>query len=121
MGRKRKISGGFLMMAGYLLSPLSWWNDLYINIPLAYGGALIVSRFYEGAFLAAFVGSYWLTNAAGFALMHKGAGRLLKDRTVPYGKKDLLRDIVLSIGYTILIIVLVKLNIIGPVPAEWLP
>ena len=108
------------MIVGYLLSPLSWWNDLYLNIPLAYGGALMVSLLYKPAFLPAFVGFYWLTNAAGFALMHKGTGRIMKERTVPYGKKDLLRDIALSIGYTILIIVLVKSGIIGPAPIDLL-
>lgn len=116
MGAKRKLSGGFLMIVGYLLSPLSWWNDLYLNIPLSYGFAWLVSLLYAPAFLAAFIGFYWLTNAAGFALMHKGAGRIMKERAVPYGKKDLLRDIALSIGYTILIIVLVKSGIIGPAP-----
>lgn len=25
----RKLTGGFLVILGYLLSPLSWWNDLY--------------------------------------------------------------------------------------------
>jgi hypothetical protein len=117
MVTKRKISGGFLVIVGYILSPLSWWNDLYVNIPLSYGFALIVSRFNEAAFLAAFIGFYWLTNAAGFALMHKGAGRVLRERAVPYGKKDIIRDIALSVGYTILIIVLVKMDIIGPAPS----
>lgn len=110
----------FLFITGYILSPFSWWNDLYVNIPLAYGCALLVSLIYEAGFLAAFIGFYWLTNAAGLALMHKGAGRIMKERTVPYGKKALVRDIALSIGYTILIIVLVKMNIIGPAPTEWL-
>ena len=116
MGTKRKITGGLLVIVGYILSPLSWWNDLYVNIPISYGLAWLVSLLYEQVFLAAFIGFYWLTNAAGFAFMHKGAGRLLKERNVPYGKKDLLRDMALSIGYTLLIILLVKMDIIGPAP-----
>jgi hypothetical protein len=31
-----KIRGGILATLGYLLSPASWYNDLFINIPLAY-------------------------------------------------------------------------------------
>lgn len=120
MGTKRKLSGGFLIVVGYILSPFSWWNDLYVNLPLSYGFAWLVSLLYAPAFLAAFIGFYWLTNAAGFALMHKGAGRIMKDRTVAYSKKDLSKDIVLSIIYTILIIVLVQMDIIGPAPTEWL-
>ena len=44
--------GGFLVVAGFLLSPLSWWNDLVINIPLALGFAWAVSYFWHGAFEA---------------------------------------------------------------------
>jgi len=120
MGHKRKLSGGFLIIAGYLLSPLSWWNDIYLNIPLSYAFAWFVGLLYAPAFLAAFIGFYWLTNAAGLVLMHKGAGRVLRKRTVPYSRKDLLIDLALSIGYTILIIILVRLNVIGPAPTDLL-
>ena len=120
MGAKRKLSGGFLVIVGYLLSPLSWWNDLYLNIPLSYAFAWLVSLLYAPAFLAAFIGFYWLTNAAGLVLMHKGAGRIMKKRTAPYSKKEILIDLALSIGYTILIIVLVQMDVIGPAPTELL-
>ena len=33
----QKIKGGILLTVGYLLSPLCWWNDLIINLPIAYG------------------------------------------------------------------------------------
>jgi hypothetical protein len=116
MGAKRKLSGGFLVVAGYLLSPLSWWNDLYLNIPLSYGFAWLVSLLYAPAFLAAFIAFYWITNIAGLIMMHKGAGRIMKKRTEPYSKKELLIDLALSIGYTILIIALVQMDVIGPAP-----
>ena len=32
---KRKVCGGTLAFIGYMLSPLSWWNDLFVNWPLA--------------------------------------------------------------------------------------
>ncbi|MBI5665247.1 MAG: hypothetical protein HZC49_09245 [Nitrospirae bacterium] len=57
---------------GYMLSPLSWWNDLYLNIPLAYLGAWLASLFYKPAFLTAFIAAYWITNVAGLVIMHKG-------------------------------------------------
>lgn len=34
---KRSLSA----TVGYLLSPFSWWNDLYINFPIAYGMAYL--------------------------------------------------------------------------------
>ena len=43
MRYKQKITGGIIGTVGYLLSPLSWWNDLYFNIPIAYATAWLVS------------------------------------------------------------------------------
>ena len=31
-----------LLAVGWLLSPLCWWNDLVINLPLAYGVGVVV-------------------------------------------------------------------------------
>ena len=115
MDHRRKLSGGFLIVAGYLLSPLSWWNDLYVNIPIAYAFAWLVSLLYKPAFLAALIFFYWITNAAGFILIHKGAEKILSRKTESYSKKALLIDIAWSISYTILIIIMVKLDIIRPV------
>jgi hypothetical protein len=103
------------MVAGFLLSPLSWWNDLYFNIPLAYALASPVSLIYKPAFLNAFILFYWLTNLAGFIMMHKGAERVLINKTGSYSKRAILVDIAWSLGYTIVIIIMVKLNIIRPV------
>lgn len=33
----KKLWGGLLFAGGWLLSPLCWWNDLLINLPIAYG------------------------------------------------------------------------------------
>jgi len=33
---KLKIKSFFIAVVGFVLSPLSWWNDLFVNIPLAY-------------------------------------------------------------------------------------
>ena len=38
---KRKIYGGFLSVLGFMLSPLSWWNDAFVNLPLAVGYLLL--------------------------------------------------------------------------------
>jgi hypothetical protein len=32
----KKLRGGFLLVIGFLLSPLSFWNDLFFNLPIAY-------------------------------------------------------------------------------------
>jgi len=35
MSWKRKVQGGMLGFIGFMLSPLSWWNDAFVNLPLA--------------------------------------------------------------------------------------
>jgi hypothetical protein len=36
MLKKKKIVGAVVAALGFVLSPLSWWNDLFVNIPIAY-------------------------------------------------------------------------------------
>jgi hypothetical protein len=115
MAWKRKIAGGFLASIGYLLSPLSWWNDLFVNVPLAVAFAWIVSLFYKPAFMPAAVLGYWLTNILGFVLLHKGAQQIASEKQTPYSRRDLLRDIFISLAYTALIILLVKWHVLQPI------
>ena len=112
---KRKISGGVLAVAGYMLSPLSWWNDLWVNVPLALVFAWTVSFFYPLAFKPCLVIGYWLTNVLGFVLMHKGAHQALTREQKKYSRRDLLRDVGISLLYTGLIIALVQTGILKPI------
>ena len=114
MAWKRKVSGGVLTVVGYMLSPLSWWNDMFVNIPLALVFAWVVSAFYKPAFSAAMVIGYWLTNVLGFVLMHKGAQQLLSKQEKKYARKELLKDVRISIAYTLLIIALIKAGVLKP-------
>ena len=79
MAWKRRITGGVLVVIGFMLSPLSWWNDLVVNVPIAVAFGWAVSLFYRPAFAAALVIGYWLTNALGFILMHKGAQTVVSE------------------------------------------
>jgi hypothetical protein len=116
MSRKRKIQGGVLSLIGFLLSPLSWWNDAFINLPLAIGFGWLVALAYRPAFEAAVVVGYWLTNLLGFVLMHKGAQRLLKDEQPKrYSPRDLAKDLAVSLLYTAVIVALLRLKILQPI------
>jgi hypothetical protein len=114
---KRKGLGGIVAVIGYLLSPLSWWNDLVINVPLALVFAWCVSFFYREAFTASFVVGYWLTNIIGLILMHWGTAIVLSKTPQPYGLKRIACDFAIALFYTTLIIGLVKLKVLGPLPA----
>ena len=114
MAWKRKITGGVLATAGYMLSPLSWWNDAFVNLPLALVFAWVVSAFYRPAFEASLVVGYWLTNVIGFVLMQKGVQTMLADQGKKYSRRDLFRDVGISLVYTGLIVMLLRLGVLKP-------
>ena len=128
MSWKRKTTGGVLALVGYMLSPLSWWNDAFVNVPLALAFASIVALFYKlsipggpnherarAVFEASWIIGYWLTNVLGFVLMHKGAEKMLRKEDRRYSSRDALRDIVISLLYTGLIVLLLTLGIVKPI------
>ena len=118
MNINRKLYGGILGTIGFLLSPLSWWNDLFINFPIAYVCACVVNFIHKGLFLSAFIIFYWLTNILGFVLLQKGLEKMTKDakEKKKYSGKVFLRDVLFSVAYALLIVILVKLGIIKPIP-----
>ncbi len=115
MAWKRKITGGFVALIGYMLSPLSWWNDMFVNVPLALAFAWVISFFHKPAFAPSLVLGYWLTNVLGFVLLHKGATTMLSAEPKPYSRRDLLRDVGISLLYTLVIVALVKFGILKPI------
>lgn len=112
---KRQVSGGALAFVGYMLSPLSWWNDLFVNWPIALVFAWIVSWFWRPAFTASLILGYWLTNILGFFMMQKGGAKIISETDAPYGRKRLCRDLAISVLYTVLMALLVKWGVIGPI------
>ena len=109
--------GGLLGLIGYMLSPLSWWNDWFVNIPLALGFAWLVALFHKAAFGPALVVGYWLTNLAGLVLLHKGAQTIVAhgERPALYSRHELIKDLLISLGYTLVMVALIKLKIIQPI------
>ncbi len=103
------------MAVGYLLSPLSWWNDAFVNLPLAYLFSLPFTMISEGLFLPAFLCGYWITNLAGLILLHQG-GRGLFFRGAQI---SLPRQILIALAYTLLVVALVLLGVIKA-PASYL-
>lgn len=108
-----------MVFIGFMLSPLLWWNDLFINIPLAYLFAWVCSLVYSGLFLSAFVVGYWLTNVLGFMLMHHGFRAAVKSTNKLSTKRELKKDSLLSLAYTIIVVILVLCGVIKP-PTKYL-
>ena len=112
---RRKIQGGILGFIGFMLSPLSWWNDAFVNLPLALAFAWLVSLIYRPAFEAALIAGYWMTNVLGFVLMHHGGRKMLAgEEPKPYSRRDFVRDVIISLLYTGLIVFLLHLKILQP-------
>jgi hypothetical protein len=118
---KRKLTGGVLGVIGFMLSPLSWWNDAIVNLPLAWFFASGVGLVYRPAsepdgiaFNASMILGYWLTNVAGFILMHKGSQKVLSKTEKKYSRRALLHDVGVSLLYTALIVVLIKAGVLKP-------
>ena len=114
MAWKGKFSGGVLATIGFMLSPLSWWNDAFVNIPLALGFAWLVSSLYRPAFTASLIVGYWLTNVLGLVLLHRGARKMLSEKPVADLRRELLVDVIVSLIYTGVIVILVRQEILKP-------
>src|SRR5204863_6883140 len=115
MAWHRKFSGGVLAAIGFMLSPLSWWNDLFVNVPIALAFASLIALFYQPAFETSLVVGYWLTNVLGFVLLHRGAQKMLSQSGKKYSRRDLLKDAGISLLYTGVILALLKLEVLKPI------
>lgn len=102
------LRGGIVALIGYILSPLSWWNDAVVNLPLAYAFGSLCALFNRELFLPATVFGYWLTNVAGFILMHHGISDTLRHNQSPCTKKNLIKYLFISLAYTLFILCLVR-------------
>jgi len=111
---KRKLGGGFLATVGFILSPLSWWNDLAVNIPIAYGIGYLFGRISESLFFGAMLIGYFLTNILGLILFRQGILIALskKDKESTDMKKVIMKDLVLSVVYTLIMAILMKIGVI---------
>jgi len=113
---RRRAWAGLLAATGYILSPLSWYNDLLVNIPLAYLIAWPFARIDSRLYAPAFVVAYWLTNIVGLALVHRGTAGLI-DSTRPrlwVTRKSVSDDILIALIYTAIIISLIATGVLRP-------
>ncbi|MCU0536627.1 MAG: hypothetical protein MUD14_22290 [Hydrococcus sp. Prado102] len=111
----KKLSNGFLIAIGYLLSPLCWWNDLFFNLPIAYFFGKLCGLFSQSFFVTGAIAGYWLSNIVGILLMQFGTLALLKNQSEPQPhnlKKELLMGFVSSTAYTLAILALIHFKIL---------
>jgi len=107
------FEGGALVTIGYFLSPLSLWDDAFVNIPISYVGGLIVRLFSPTMFLPSMIIIYWLTNIIGFLCVRKGLAKIQSKHTDKNKRKMIIKDAIASAFYTIVLILLAKYGVIN--------
>ncbi len=102
--------GRFLIFIGLLLSPLTPWNDIYVNMPVAYAFGIPFSLISEELFLPMTILGYWLSNILGFILMHYGYAEIKSNK---YSfRKHWRKYLSGTTLYTILIAILIYFEIL---------
>ena len=70
----RKGVYALVALIGYVLSPLSWWNDALVNIPLSLAAGYAIHKITGINLDLAVAGAYTASNILGIALLAWGAG-----------------------------------------------
>jgi hypothetical protein len=112
-----RLGAGIVAVVGYLLSPLSWWNDAFINLPLAWLFASLVSLASQRLFAPAMILGYWLTNIIGLLMMARGTVGVVAGNSPRLGKRQLFLSLAAATGYTLLIVLLHLLGVLKPLHA----
>ena len=102
-----------IFFIGWLLSPLSFWNDTFVNIPVAYLFAHFTWRIFPWSFAWSVIVYYWLTNIVGIILMVVSGKYLVRT------KGEIYRSVIIFIAtvvvYTAILIALDHIHIIKPI------
>lgn len=98
---------GFYSLAasiGFILSPASWWNDAFVNIPLALISAKLLTLLGVPMDIG-FIVSYWASNILGIVLMAYGVTGLVARRIT---RVDLVKWLTVSTFYTIVMVYIIS-------------
>jgi len=99
---------------GWLLSPLTSWNDAIINIPLAYVLSMVVVKSFHTDFVMTLLAAYWFTNILGIAMMVISGQSIFRDKN--NRTRELLVILGTLIAYSLLMIVIG--NILHDMPVK---
>ena len=95
-------------VVGFVLSPLTWWNDLFINVPLAWIFAYVASKVVDTfanisllVFTIFFLVGYIITNIVGVLMMGSSMKRVTKKRS-----KALATGIAAGVVYSVIVVLL---------------
>ena len=101
-----------IFFMGWLLSPATFWNDAFINIPLSYLMANFLAWFVRIDFLLLLLLSYLFTNVLGLYLMYLTTKQIVRNRGEVAG--EILKLISTMAVYSLILVVLAKAGILKP-------
>lgn len=111
--KTKSVRAVFLVVVGWILSPLTFWNDAVVNIPIAYVCASAAALFGQKLFLPALLISYWMTNLVGLVMMGKGIDRLIKNEGA--GKHPVFISLATTLVYTLVVVGLFYYGVLKPI------
>jgi hypothetical protein len=98
---------------GWMLSPLTVWNDVFVNIPIAYLCASLAIKFIRADFLFLVLIFYWLSNGFGILMMYTSGRSMMRDKI---GRlRSLVTLLITVVIYSIIIVVLNRTGILKPI------
>ncbi|MDP3790999.1 MAG: hypothetical protein Q8R38_03025 [Candidatus Omnitrophota bacterium] len=108
----RQFTRNIVFFIGWMLSPLTSWNDIFVNIPISYLCATLVIKFIKLDFLHLVLIFYWISNGIGMLMMFFSGKSIMKEKG---SRLKALEALLLTvIIYTIIIIILEKIGILKP-------
>lgn len=102
-----------IFFIGWLLSPLTFWNDAFVNIPISYLCASIAVRCIKVDFLFLVLVFYWLSNGFGVLMMYLSGKSIMQDKG--NRSRALATLLVTIVIYSIIIIILNRAGILKPI------
>ena len=111
--RMPSIIRNAIFFIGWMLSPLTFWNDAFVNIPIAYLCAALLARVIKADFLFLTLAFYWLSNVFGVLMMYFSGKSIMQDKR---NRLNALRTLLITVAaYSILIIILNRIGILKPI------
>lgn len=111
--RMPSIIRNAIFFIGWMLSPLTFWNDAFINIPIAYLCAALLARVIKADFLFLTLVFYWLSNVFGVLMMYSSGKSIMQDKR---DRLNALRTLLITVvTYSMLIIILNRIGILKPI------
>ena len=111
-GHMKTFLRNTVFFIGWLLSPLTFWNDAFVNIPIAYLLANISIRFFPSNFLFTVMAFYWLSNIAGLLMMYISGKSMIRNRKDVV--KQLISLVITMLVYSAVLVILNKVGILKP-------